>query len=47
MIYPVVDRLAADGYPIVVCCRLLRVSTSGVHDWRSRPPSARAVADAS
>lgn len=27
-------------------CRVLRVSTSGYYEWRSRPPSARDIADA-
>jgi len=33
-------------YPIATMCRVLGVSTSGYHGWRSRPPSARAAADA-
>jgi putative transposase len=28
-------------YPISMLCELLEVSTSGYHEWRSRPPSAR------
>lgn len=46
MIFPVVDRLAGEGFPVAVACRLLSVSTSGFHDWRTREPSARAKADA-
>ncbi len=45
MIYPVVHELAADGVPVVVACRVLKVSTSGYYDWLDRPVSHRATAD--
>ena len=32
---------------MAVTCRVLRISRSGFYEWNSRPPSARAVADAS
>lgn len=44
--FPLVQELAADGIPVAVTCRVLRVSRSGFYDWATRVPSARAVADA-
>jgi transposase InsO family protein len=45
-VFRLVRELAADGIPVAVACRVLRVSRSGFHAWVSRPPSARTVADA-
>jgi putative transposase len=44
--FRLVQELAADGVPVAVACRVLRVSTSGYYEWRGRAPSARALADA-
>lgn len=42
--FPVVQELAADPdweIPVAVTCRVLKVSTSGYYEWRSRPASSR------
>ena len=36
----------SDRYPVARLCRLLQVSRSGYVQWRSRPPSDRALANA-
>ena len=46
MRFRLVHELAADGVPVTVACRELRVSPSGYYEWRGRAPSARAVVDA-
>ncbi len=46
MSFRLVHELAAGGVLAAVACRVLRVSTSGYYEWRERPPSLRAVADA-
>jgi transposase InsO family protein len=38
-------RVAADGFPVAVTCRILGVSRSGFYDWSTRPVSAREQAD--
>jgi putative transposase len=35
--------MAAEHIPVQVACGVLDVSVSGYYDWRSRPPSARAI----
>jgi len=45
MSYRVIHELAAEGFPVAVICRYLRVSRSGYYDWLERAPSAREVAD--
>jgi len=42
--YAAIDALR-ERYPVSVLCQVLEVSTSGYHEWRSRPASARQLAN--
>ena len=46
MRFRLVHELAAEGFPVAVTCRVLKVSTSGFYDWSRRGPSAKDVDDA-
>lgn len=45
MTFRLVRELAAEGVPAAVACRVLKVSESGYHAAKSRPPSRRETAD--
>lgn len=45
MTFRLVREQAAEGVPAAVACRVLKVSESGYHAARSRPPSRRETAD--
>jgi hypothetical protein len=39
--FGLVRELAAQGFPVAVTCRVLKVSASGFYEWRHRRPSVR------
>lgn len=44
MRYAAIDSFR-ERYPVSVLCEVLEVSTSGYHEWRNRPASARQLAN--
>jgi hypothetical protein len=46
MTYPLVDDLAADGFPVAVTCRVLGFSKQAYYAWRAAPVTRRDLDDA-
>jgi putative transposase len=44
--FPAVRAIAAEGFPIRVVCRVLKVSPSGFYEWSGRPAADRTIEDA-
>lgn len=41
--FEAIGRMAEEGHPTQVSCRVLAVSESGFYEWRRRAPSARVI----
>ncbi|GIE91559.1 hypothetical protein Are01nite_80390 [Actinoplanes regularis] len=41
--FAAIKTLAAEGFSVSLCCRVLEVSESGYYAWLNRPPSARSL----
>jgi putative transposase len=41
--FAAIARMADEGHPAQMCCRVLEVTDSGYYAWRSRAPSPRAI----
>ena len=46
MMYPLVTELAADGIPVTVTCRVLKLARQPYYRWRSQPVTARELEQA-
>ncbi len=46
MIYPLVSELAADGIPVTVTCRVLKLARQPYYRWLAHPITARELAQA-
>lgn len=46
MVYPLVKELAADGIPVVVTCRVLKLARQPYYRWLARPVTATAIVQA-
>ena len=46
MIYPVVRELAADGIPVTVTCRVLKIARQPYYRWLTAPVSTRLLTEA-
>lgn len=46
MMYPLVSELAADGIPVTVSCRVLKLARQPYYRWLAAPISTREIADA-
>ena len=44
MTYAFIDRACSD-LPVAVCCRVMKVSTSGFYAWRTNPIADRDLDD--
>ena len=46
MMYPLVSELAADGVPVTVACRVLKLARQPYYRWREKPVAVSEVEQA-
>ena len=46
MMYPLVRELAADGIPVAVTCRVLKIARQPYYRWLNRPVTDRELGQA-